>query len=672
MTVVRPEIQGLRALAVGAVVIYHLWPQWVPGGFVGVDIFFAISGFLITGHLVREVSRTGRVSVSQFWARRLRRLLPASLLVLLATAVTVWLAVPVYLWDQFFREIAAAALYVENWVLSADAVDYLASDNLASPVQHYWSLSAEEQFYLVWPLLVIVALGVAAKLKISRTRAILVILGVVTAASLAYSIILTATEPTSAYFITPTRAWEFGLGGILAVVSPHARLDAVKRRTAVAWTGWMLLAASLVLYSDSTPFPSATALLPVVGALAVMWAGSEGLRFSPTSIARLRPVQFIGDVSYSTYLWHWAIIVLLPHVTGRDLNDLSRLGILIASIALGWATKKFVEDPVRTGRIASARPRFTFIASTVALALVVSGAGLGLGSVTASVAADRSTVARIVEEKVPCFGAAAMDPALQPCAPSELDTTVVPSLASSTFDRSDTWDQCRSRRTEARECVLGVDGGTRVALIGDSHAHHWITAVEAIAEKENWEVHVYVRGACPFSQVAWDRADATKYADCVEWNDNVDSALAGQEPYEYVLTSLRAETNIKVKPGTDVTAGFAASWQPLIDRGATIVGIKDVPLAMNWAKRCIKESDDPNAECAADAETSLDYDDLLADAATQVEGAVEVDLTDFFCADDRCPAIIGGVLVYRDSHHITATYATTLAPYLLAAITDET
>ena len=217
---VRPEIQGLRALAVVLVVVFHLWPYRLHGGYVGVDVFFVISGDPITSHLAREVEQTGRLRVGRFWARRIRRLLPASLLVLAVSAVTILIWVPQSYWQQFMREIVASAIYVQNWALAADSVDYLAATNVASPAQHFWSLSVEEQFYVAWPLLLVAAVWLAARFgHWSRRSAIIVMLAVIGAASLAYSVIFTTSNPSVAYFSTATRAWEFAAGGPLGISS---------------------------------------------------------------------------------------------------------------------------------------------------------------------------------------------------------------------------------------------------------------------------------------------------------------------------------------------------------------------------------------------------------------------------------------------------------------------
>jgi peptidoglycan/LPS O-acetylase OafA/YrhL len=292
---IRPEIQALRAVAVVTVLVFHFWPEALPGGFVGVDVFFAISGFLITSHLVREVERTGSVSVLAFWARRVRRLLPASLVVLLATATAIVALVPLSAWDDWLAELLASALYVENWHLASSATDYFAQQDAPSPFQHFWSLSVEEQFYAVWPLLVLGAALLGAGL--ARRRAALAgVLGLVFAASLAYSILFTGDGRDDAYFSTLTRAWEFAAGGLLALL-PSAGVSAAPApapgagrvrallaraeravealaRALVSWAGIAAVFVAAAIISRETAYPGWAALLPVLGALAVIYAGA--------------------------------------------------------------------------------------------------------------------------------------------------------------------------------------------------------------------------------------------------------------------------------------------------------------------------------------------------------------------------------------------------------------
>src|SRR4051812_16225328 len=277
----RPEIQGLRAVAVALVLVFHLWPDAVPGGYVGVDVFFVISGFLITSHLLREAEVSGKVRLAAFWARRARRLLPASLLVLAVSAAATAAVVPISRWDQFFGEIRASALYVQNLHLAGAAVDSLAANAPPSPVRHFWSLSTEEQFYAVWPLLVATAVALAGRgaSPRRRRRAVALVLGAVVVAGLAWGIHVTATDPAAASFVTPARAWEFAAGGLLAVLAPvSARGDAW--RAALGWTGAAAIGAAAFLYNSGTPFPGVAALLPVAGALAVLHAGAPSGRWA--------------------------------------------------------------------------------------------------------------------------------------------------------------------------------------------------------------------------------------------------------------------------------------------------------------------------------------------------------------------------------------------------------
>ena len=371
-TTVRPEIQGLRSVAVLLVVLYHLWPGRLRGGYIGVDVFFVISGFLISGNLLREVERTGRVAFAGFWARRVRRLLPAAFLVLTATGLGILIFVPRLLWQQFFKEIGASVLYIENWSLAHDAVDYLASSNTPSPVQHYWTLSAEEQFYIGWPFLVMAGVLLAAALRWHRGRAVTAILGVATLASLVFSLWDTGHNPSVAYFSTFTRAWEFGAGALLACVAGSRTLRRPLVACLVSWGGLLVILGCSLTFSHSTPMPGTAAVAVVLGSVALIAAGNPGLVWSPTRLLTWRPATFIGDISYSMYLWHWPMLVLLPYVIDRTPGFLARVLILVATVVAAWLTKIFVEDPVRTTRRWSLRrPSVALTAAAVAAALLV-------------------------------------------------------------------------------------------------------------------------------------------------------------------------------------------------------------------------------------------------------------------------------------------------------------
>ncbi|RWZ68533.1 acyltransferase [Labedella populi] len=672
----RPEIQALRAVAVLAVVVYHLWPARLPGGYAGVDVFFVISGFLITAHLVKEAERSGRIRLPSFYARRARRLLPAALVVLLATAIGTAIVLPLQNWPQVVGEILAATFYVENWVLAADSVDYLAQNaNIASPVQHFWSLSVEEQFYLVWPLLVIAALVLVRRRGHGPVRRILVFLfGAVAVASLLHSVVLTTVDPGPAYFATTTRAWEFAAGGLLALVPAARRLPAAVR-VGSSWLGLVLIVLTLVTFTELTPFPGWAALLPVIGTLLVIAAGASGGLLGTARLFRLRPVQALGSISYSLYLWHWPIVVLAAAAVDGELSTPARLGLLALSLLLGWLTKLLVEDPARTWAVlAGARPRRTLAATSLALVpVVVASLAVG-GTASARIATEEARVVAAVNGDIDCFGAAALiDAGCDADAAPAGD--LVPSTIAAPSDDVNT-PECWSRNGEAelKVCSFGPDAAqaeVRIALVGDSHSNQYLSAVQWLAEERGWAVDVIGKTGCIWTAASQDN-DPAWLANCAEWKRSLDTYLRGDVEYDAVVTSASAESPIAPEGEDLATAtvrGFVEAWAPVADRGTVIVAIRDNPHTRGDYLECI--ADDPAsaaARCAVPIDDAFPFFDGLPGAVERTPGATLVDFTPYFCDGDVCPPVIGGSIVYRDPGHLTSTYARTLAPLLGDAI----
>ncbi|WP_295774555.1 MULTISPECIES: acyltransferase [Bacteria] len=371
---IRPEIQALRALAVFAVVIGHVWPRVAPAGFLGVDVFFVISGFLITGQLMRERERTGRLDLLRFYLRRARRLLPAAVTALAATTLATLVVVPRDLWRQYLGEILSSLFYVQNWFLaiaSADA-DRAALDG--SPVVHFWSLSVEEQFYFVWPLVVMI--GFIAAARMGERRGMLVVLSTVTVASFGYSVLQTGVNSDFAYYSTLSRAWEFGIGGLLALLPRTAGGLSDRQRAVLSWLGIVLIVGSVVAWTDKGAFPGWTAIVPVLGAAAVIHAGAPDAKWGPLPLARTRLVQWFGDASYSLYLWHWPIIALLPFATGVPTPWYVLVPLLGLCVAVSALSLRFIENPMRRTAIGDPSGR----------GLVVGYTALGLGTAAACTA----------------------------------------------------------------------------------------------------------------------------------------------------------------------------------------------------------------------------------------------------------------------------------------------
>jgi peptidoglycan/LPS O-acetylase OafA/YrhL len=375
-TATRPEIQALRAVAVGAVVLHHGWPAVAPAGYMGVDVFFVVSGFLITALLLREHRRTGRIELGAFYLRRARRILPAAAVVLLAVAAATLALVPQRDWADWFRQIVASALYYENWQLAADSQTPAYADLASTPVQHYWSLSVEEQFYLVWPLLLILAIWYARRRGRAIMPVLLVVLGAVTAVSFVHSVLLTAADHNLAYFSTVARTWEFGAGGVLALLAASPLAGRETLRTVVSWTGLALIVVPILTFRDAQAFPGLWAVLPVAGTMAVIWAGMPATRWSTGRLAGLRPVQWVGDVSYSLYLWHWPIFMFTPFLIGMPNPAWVMVLLVLLSLLLSGLSKRFIEDPFRTRRNRVWRRPAVLLGALGMLVAAVVGAGL--------------------------------------------------------------------------------------------------------------------------------------------------------------------------------------------------------------------------------------------------------------------------------------------------------
>jgi peptidoglycan/LPS O-acetylase OafA/YrhL len=666
----RPEIQALRALAVLAVVLFHFWPEDLHGGYVGVDVFFVISGFLITAHLLREVERTGTIALSQFWSRRARRLLPAALLVLAVSAIIVFAFVPIAHWRDFFFEIISSAFYFENWTLAANSVNYLAANNVATLSQHYWSLSVEEQFYVVWPLLIIGGVLLSRRAGFSSAKATLfVMLAVITVASFAYSIYLTATVPSAAYFVTPTRAWEFGVGGLLALAASRQG-DTGKQsaaiRSVVSWIGLAMLAFTVVKFTSLTPFPSYTAALPVLGTALVLWAGSPVALMAPSRLFALRPVQFVGDISYSLYLWHWPIVTGAIYALGGPTNKYEKAVMLVGCFVLAWLTKRFVEDPVRRsgGFLARRRARSTLVASLAGMCVVLLLAASGIVIIQQRADAALATASAARTSPDVCFGAPAMV-ASRTCNNSSLHGTIVPDPGELTADTGPGFVCAPGTGQPFEVCHYGSSspGAYKVALVGDSHSSMMMPALLSQLPALGWSLDTYIAKACVWGNMGADpRCDPRR---------SIQKTLESGK-YDMVITAstrLAHESSYATYPADKPdprVAGFSAAWEPVVKTGTKVVVIADNPALPQSAVDCLGSLTNSSqaARCAVPVSVGHADSDGAAIAARETPGVNLINLDRFYCTATTCPMVIGNVAVYYDPTHITATYSRSLGPYI--------
>jgi peptidoglycan/LPS O-acetylase OafA/YrhL len=666
----QPEIQTLRAVAVSLVVLYHLWPNRVSGGYVGVDVFFVVSGFLITSHLLREVDTSGRLDLPGFWARRARRLLPASLLALVAVAVATVAVVPHGLWSRTFQEIGASALYVENWLLTINAVGYLTAHNAPSAVQHYWSLSVEEQFYIIWPVLIALTLLFVRGRRARSRPAVLVTLTAVTVASFIGSVIWTAQDPSAAYFVTPARAWEFGVGALLAFAPAFRGTRTIT--AAIGWIGIIGIIGISFVYNAATAFPGVAAVVPVLAAVAVIWSGSSMARWAVPRATNLRPVQYLGDISYSLYLWHWPLIVIVPFLVGHDLSTLDKLAILLAALVIAGLSKRFIEDRGRRlPALVTRKPRWTFlaVAAGMIIVLTISAVGAAQGAIP-----PPGTVAPTPTGNGSCFAAQATV-ASHHCAA----TAPINYAAAAAYARTE-WDQTGKASCESAEETTNIQSCTfgkfahpveTVALIGDSHIGHYFAAFEVLAKQLHWNVITYVRSECTGTGdddvVVPGRPD--DQAPCAEWGREATAAIIANHNIDAVFTS-GFESVYRYGPKQTVLGPtpYVNEWAKFIKAGIDVYPIRDTPGPFPDVPTCL-ETDKSVTACSLAESTGLQRDPMIA--AAKISGGSHVHLLDLssrFCINGVCPPFIGGVVVYFDMSHVTTTYSRSLAPFLITAI----
>ncbi|MTV27270.1 acyltransferase [Nitriliruptoraceae bacterium ZYF776] len=664
----RPDIEGLRALAVLLVLVYHAVPDLLPGGYVGVDVFFVISGYLITGSLIAEASGTGRVSLARFYARRVRRLLPAAATVLGATAVGVWLLLPATSWRDFGGDIAAAAAYVVNWRLRARSVDYLAEDVAASPVQHFWTLSVEEQFYVIWPLLIVAAtwLAIRRRWRVDRALVWTVVLAVAVP-SLLHSLLATAAEPARAFFDTGTRLWEMALGAIAAGIAPWfvrvpGAVRAIGRSVALA----VLLGVAFTVTAGS-PWPGWLALGVAVPTAVVILLGrrppDDPHRDVVDCVLGWRPAQRIGAWSYSLYLWHWPPLAILGARWG-GLSATQGVLIVVASVVPAVLSYRYIETPVRRKRWTNG---FT-LSVGVNLTLVSVLAGLALALATPS--APPTAAGNVVG------GAALPDNPQDAELLATLDDvkTIVPDPTLAVDDIPITYAEgCQVPTAEPDPVVCSYGGPSdepHVALVGDSKAAQWVTPLLQHAERGGWRLWNITKSACELSRSMPER-DGEPFTECAVWGEQVLNLLR-DDPPDLVLVS-QGSSRAYVEPGSgrdpseSLIEGMVASYRVLEEAGVRVVILLDNPPPRGNVYECVAEHRDDLRRCGF--ERPLDGGGRSVQLMAAERGGFEVlDLADLVCPTETCLPVIGDVLVYRQGSHLTDTYVRSVGDELVARV----
>ncbi len=661
----RLDIQGIRGIGLVLVLAAHAGVPGFDGGFVALDAFFVLSGFLITGLLLAELRRTGRISLRDFYARRARRLLPLAGLVLAVVAVGALVLFATPRLHDASGDVLSASLYVSNWHFMANQTDYFAFEDVgASPVLHYWSLSIEEQFYILWPLLLIAVTALAAHLRLRRVGArglLLAVIGTVTAASLAYSISFSALDPDRAYFSTLTRIWEISAGGLLAVVLPVGLRMGRVPATLLSAGGVGGLLVMTALYEQSTPYPGWQALVPVAATLAIIVGGTAERPALGTRLLMTRPMQDLGKVSYAWYLWHWPALAFATELLGHTLTPVEAVAIILLAAVPTIISHHLVEERFRRSRTLAARPRrslalgWSCMTATVALAFVVVVLRPGLAAAPAeAVTGARSAHRNVLQEKV---------------------RQISPTPATASDDKGRLWyDGCltRAKNRTSKTCQYGnPHSDTTVVVFGDSHALQYFPAMLKLAERHDWRLVGLTRASCPIGAVDYQPT-------CNAWRENTLRRIERTERPDLVVTSSGTADRFRVKVGGErlsrsrseryLEHGYARTFRRLARTGARLAVIRDQAQAPARINDCVAEHSTELARCAfrPDRPALRQFD--VRGARLAKRNVKVIDPLPLLCprvdGARRCPAVIGNALVYRNSYHLSATFARTLADWL--------
>ncbi|WEH36347.1 SGNH hydrolase domain-containing protein [Streptomyces sp. AM 4-1-1] len=671
----RPDIEGLRAVAVLCVLAFHAALPGFAGGFVGVDVFLVISGYLITGLLVREAVATGRVRLGEFFSRRARRLLPSVAVVLAAVALAgAWLTVPLRRTDLEY-DVVAAALSVANWRFVSQQTDYLAAGHDQSPLLHFWSLAVEEQFYLVWaPLFALLAYAVARAVR--RGRALRAVAAAVTAAATLVSFGLSLhwadSSVSLAYLGTPSRVWQFGVGALLALLPWHLLRGPRALRLLSGWAGLAAIGWSVLRYDASTPYPGYAALVPTLGTAAIILAGipDRHAHEAPAGVARLlaaRAPRAVGRLSYTLYLWHWPVLVLAEARFGT-LGWPVKAALTVASALPALATTHWVERPLRYSRTVLELPRRGL---SVGLSAIIIPVVLALVTGT--------TTLRLLGPSTPVDlkglppGAAAGPFLLARTAGAVPDGPVVPSAVQARQDfPPDGACEVAPGTVSSPPCLFGAkDSADRIVLLGDSHAGQWFSPLLAMASQRGWALQELVKQGCPLPRLTVTSPQLGRtYHECDTWRtDSLERLRQGPKPRLIVIASLNRYTD---GPGR-LAEGWDNTLEQLRELGAPIVYVEDTPVPGKDIPACVSGHRNDPGPCAFDRKEAR-WPDPLAQriAAGRTPGVRSVSVNDVLCPARAatCPAVLDRILLYRDDAHLTNAAAVVLTPRLERLLTD--
>ncbi|MFD3584937.1 acyltransferase family protein [Streptomyces sp. NPDC058683] len=647
----RPDLQGLRAVAITMVVLMHTGILGIHGG---VDVSFTLSGFLIGSQLLAEIDKTGKVSLGKFWARRFRRLAPGASLVIVVTAVVAWIYASPFRFRDYMSDGFAASLSFINWRLAENGTDYFANDGSQSPYQHFWSLGIEEQFYVVAPLALVVVAWFSR--VVFRSRFFIgLFLATVIGGSLYLSVTQTQTNQPLAYFGTQTRVWELALGVFVAL---NARLLSRVNQGFAAFLTWAGLGTTLVtalLITEKTPLPGYAVGGPVLGAALVIAGGCAAPRHGVERVLFNPVTDFVGNVSYGWYLWHWPMLILWPEIVTREFSYSDRFRVAAGSFVLAVATHylierrlkanaKLVQIPWRGILVGLTLTGTAAVATTLAVRVP-----LNLSVQTASGAAANGYQ-----------GIASVEQAVKERDHPRISESALLKAPSDRGDHGCIDDLLITGYTLRDECVIGDTTAKRtMVLMGDSHAYQWGNAFNELGKKLHVKVITVIKSGCTPEVYKITREDLGRdYTECTSWRKTALDKIDQLKP-DVLVVANRVQ-------GTTTEEGADQTFKRLKATGAKLVYLTDTPYPNRSVPDCLAQNSDDIGACSRPSTEMIDRAEfrLMEREAAQKSGFKVIDTIPAFCADGYCPAVIGGHVVYWDYSHMSGSYALSLAPYL--------
>ena len=637
------EIQALRAIAVVLVVLYHGGITWFSGGYIGVDVFFVISGYLITGLLVREHTSSGTINFLKFYARRIRRLFPAAAVVVAAVCVAGWYLYSPLEFKQLTSTAITTSIYISNVWFFQLATDYLAVETHTNPLLHTWSLSVEEQFYLFWPLLII------SLTKLSRssdaTRQLVIGLAILALVSLALCVLQTKSNQPLAFFGTHARAWEFGIGGMLALAHTKGVTIRYVNRNLTYLAGLLLIFVPSIVFNDTTVFPGFYAFWPVLGTALVIHSCGGGGESNFNGWMKLKPVQYVGDISYSLYLWHWPVTIFAYPLVEK-IGLIWTPSYLVISLALAALSYHFVENPVRFSSLLTSKPANSYYF------------GLGVsGLILCSIMIGRlATVSELEDKSQVSYRNARIDIPIiydDGCHLNQIDTSI------------------------SEHCIYGrSDSNRSIVLFGDSHAANWFPALEKLASDQGYSLYSITKSSCPslffepFNQLL-----KRQYTECSIWRENALEFIADIRPDLVIFGNsdryfMQDNGNVDLK---NLTSALARTRDWIDDSsGISFVVMRDIPRMNFDPLNCLSRAAWKRQESATTCKffgTDQASTEIFGYFEAEFEGAGRVMLLDMnrnICpAEGSCLLERGELIVFRDTNHITASFSEHLSPILL-------